>query len=161
MAAQDKSILDETKKVLGLEADYTAFDLDITMLINTAFFTLNQLGVGPETTYSIEDKDNLWSEFIGDRVDINAVKTYVAMKTRLVFDPPQLSSVQTSYEKIVEELGHRLMYAVEKSYIGNTSDLEIQNFWWEISDADSFPPEANIGDVGFDPISGNVWRKIK
>lgn len=86
-----QSILTSVKKVLGLAEDYTAFDVDVTMHINSVFGTLNQLGVGPTTTFMIEDKSSTWEEFIEDNDAINAVKTYMYLKVRLVFDPPPTS----------------------------------------------------------------------
>lgn len=42
------SILLTIKKMLGLTEEYTAFDPDIIVLINSAFMTLEQLGVGSQ-----------------------------------------------------------------------------------------------------------------
>jgi hypothetical protein len=49
------SILTSTKKILGVSADDTVFDLDIITHINSAFSTLCQLGIGPATGFMIED----------------------------------------------------------------------------------------------------------
>ena len=46
-ASMDDSILDTIKQLLGIQYDYTAFDTDIIVHINSAFMALNQLGVGP------------------------------------------------------------------------------------------------------------------
>lgn len=43
------TILGTTKKLLGLAEEYTVFDQDIIVFINNAFFTLHQLGIGPDT----------------------------------------------------------------------------------------------------------------
>lgn len=51
----EESILISIKKLLGISDDYTQFDEDIIMHINTVFLNLNQLGVGPEEGFSIED----------------------------------------------------------------------------------------------------------
>ena len=40
------SILNTIKKMLGLDANYTTFDTDIIVHINSALMTLTQLGVG-------------------------------------------------------------------------------------------------------------------
>lgn len=97
------SILDSTKKVLGLEADYTAFDIDIIMHINSVFSTLQQIGVGPSAGYAIEDDAALWSDFLGSDPRLNAVKTYMYLRVRLLFDPPQTSyGVEALKEQIKE-----------------------------------------------------------
>lgn len=103
----DGSILGSTKKILGIDPEDDSFDLDITTHINSAFFVLQQLGVGPVDGYSIEDAENLWSEFIGTE-QIVAVKTYMALKVRLTFDPPATSFAITAIENQIKELEFRL-----------------------------------------------------
>jgi len=78
------SILQSTKKTLGLAEDYTAFDQDIIMHINSVFSTLVMLGVGPETGFVIEDETDTWEEFTTD-VRLNSVKSYMYLKVRLLF----------------------------------------------------------------------------
>ena len=39
------SILDTIKKLLGIQPEYTSFDEDIIVGINSAFAALNQIGV--------------------------------------------------------------------------------------------------------------------
>lgn len=100
----EDSILKSTKKILGLEADYTPFDLDVITHINTAFSTLYQIGVGPATGFAIEDETKNWSDFIsGDISIVNACKTYVYLRTRLLFDPPTTSfALQSMKEQLLE-----------------------------------------------------------
>ena len=47
------SILTSIKKLLGMDADYTAFDTDVIIHINTALAILCQLGVGPDKGFRI------------------------------------------------------------------------------------------------------------
>lgn len=108
-----ESILDSIKKLLGISDDYTQFDSDIIMHINTVFLNLTQLGVGPETGFYIEDNGAVWSEFIGDDVNLNAVKTYVYLKVKLLFDPPLSSAVIESTNRMISELEWRLNVAAE------------------------------------------------
>ncbi|ADD81012.1 virion structural protein [Rhodococcus phage ReqiPoco6] len=109
----DESILTSTKKVLGIDAEYDAFDLDVKMHINSAFATLNQLGVGPEEGFMIEDETATWGDFIGVDKRLNSVPTYVYLKVRLAFDPPSTSFVIESQKKQLEELEWRLNVVVE------------------------------------------------
>lgn len=102
------SILDSVKQVLGVEEDYTAFDIDILMHINTAFATLNQIGIGPDAGFMIEDASATWDQFLGDDPRLNSVKTYIYLKVRLIFDPPATSFVINAIEKQIEELEWRL-----------------------------------------------------
>lgn len=102
------SILDSTKKVLGLEPDYTPFDIDIVMHINSTLATLNQLGIGPAEGFAIEGKEETWEEFIGDSKQLNSVKTYVYLKVRLLFDPPATSFAIDAMQKQITEFEWRL-----------------------------------------------------
>jgi hypothetical protein len=85
------SVLTSIKKSLGIDEDYTAFDIDIVMYINAVFSTLNQLGVGPEEGFLIEDKDATWETFLGTDPRLNFIPTYMLLKVRLLFDPPATS----------------------------------------------------------------------
>lgn len=104
----EQSILISTKKVLGIAADYTAFDLDIITHINTAFSTLTQLGVGPAAGFMIEDETPVWADFFMDDLQYNAVKSYVFLKVRQLFDPPQTSYLIAATERQIQELEWRL-----------------------------------------------------
>ena len=46
------SVLTSVKKMLGITEDYTHFDADLIMHINTVFTILTQLGVGPAEGFS-------------------------------------------------------------------------------------------------------------
>ena len=102
------SILNSVKKVLGLDADYKAFDEDVIMHINTVFSVLHQVGASPSEGLTILDETSTWSDFIKDVQHVNMVKTYVYLKVRLVFDPPTSSFALTSMEKQAEQLEWRL-----------------------------------------------------
>lgn len=103
-----ESILISIKKLLGLEADYTVFDTDITMHINSVFMILNQLGVGPEKCFKIEDDLAVWTDFTEDSEEIEAVKSYIYHKVKMLFDPPASSSVIEANKQIINELEWRL-----------------------------------------------------
>lgn len=103
-----ESILDSTKKVLGIEPDYVAFDMDVMMHINSAFSTLNQLGLGPEEGYMIQESSDEWGDFLNDDMRLNSVKTYVYLKVRILFDPPTTSFVLTAMQEQIKELEWRI-----------------------------------------------------
>lgn len=105
------SILNSTKKVLGIDAAYDAFDIDITMQINSALSTLTQLGIGPDNGFAIVDASDTWNDFLlddGNRLKLNNAKTYVYLRLRLIFDPPATSYVLTSFQEQVRELEWRM-----------------------------------------------------
>jgi len=111
----DESILSSIKKLLGPEEDYTPFDKDIILHINSVFAILTQLGIGPEKGFSITDKTSVWSDFIGDRKDLTLVKSYVYLRVRLLFDPPQQTAVLESMKRQVDEYEWRLTTAAESN----------------------------------------------
>lgn len=102
------SILTSTKKLLGIEADQTVFDTDIIFSINAAFSTLSQLGVGPVNGFAIEDDSTTWDTYLGTNLDLSAVKIYVYLRVRLIFDPPTTSYLIESLKEQAKELEWRL-----------------------------------------------------
>lgn len=107
------SILLSIKKLLGVETDFDGFNTDIIFGINTAFTSLYQLGIGPETGYSITGIDDLWSDFFGTAVNIESVKSYIYLKVRLIFDPPLNSFLVDSIQRQINELEWRLQVLSE------------------------------------------------
>jgi hypothetical protein len=87
----EQSILKSTKKILGLDAEYTPFDLDVITHINAAFSVLDQLGLDPAGGFSIEDATTEWSEYPVSSSQLSLVKTYIYLKVRMAFDPPTFS----------------------------------------------------------------------
>lgn len=126
----EQSILLSTKKILGIGPDDDSFDLDVITQINSAFFTLFQLGVGPVDGFTIDDDAAVWANFLADDVVISAVKTYVWLKVRLAFDPPATSYLQTSAEnQIREHEGRILMHREATGWVDpdppSTEDEEV------------------------------------
>lgn len=109
-----ESILTSIKKLLGISEEYEHFDADIIMHINSVFMTLTQLGVGPSEGFYIEDDETVWSDFISDPNKLQAVKSYIFMKVKLLFDPGSLgSSTLAMYERQIEQFEWRLNVAVD------------------------------------------------
>lgn len=109
----DDSILATIKKMLGIDAAYQPFDTDIILFINSAFMTLNQLGVGPEDGFSIRDYKATWKEYLINGVNLNAVQEYVYMKVKMVFDPPGNSFVMSAMQERCKEIEQRLVMQAE------------------------------------------------
>ena len=102
------SILTSTKKILGIEEDYIAFDPDIITHINSVFATLEQLGIGPQDGYMIEDKIAVWPDYLSNNFRLNAIKTYIYLRVRLLFDPPATSYHINALNEQIKELEWRL-----------------------------------------------------
>ena len=119
------SILTSVKKLLGIAEEYTAFDLDIIMSINSVFAILEQLGVGPDGRFSITDSSTTWNDYFGASEDIEqneAVKNYIALKVKLMFDPPTSSTVMQATTNLTSELEWRLNVACDKTHGYGGSD---------------------------------------
>lgn len=111
----EDSILKTVKKILGLSDTYTAFDLDVIIHINTIFSILNQLGVGPDAGFSIEDDSALWADFIEADTNLySLVKSYMALRVRILFDPPATSFVIDATNTQIQELEWRINAIREK-----------------------------------------------
>lgn len=110
-----ESILTSIKKMLGIDEAYTHFDADIIMHINSVLMILTQLGVGPEEGFVIEDDTSTWINFIpeANAAQLHAVKTYIYMKVKLMFDPPLSSAVIESMNRQIAEFEWRLNVAVD------------------------------------------------
>lgn len=109
------SILQTTKKMVNLVPEDDSFDLDIITDINSVFTVLEQLGVGPEGGFTIASADDVWTDYIpADSKNINAVRTYMALKVRLMFDPPTTSFVLEAINNQIQELEWRLNAQVER-----------------------------------------------
>lgn len=104
----DDSILNSIKKMLGIVSEYTHFDEDIKMHINSVFMILNQLGIGPSEGFSITDELALWRDYITDDKQYQAVKSYMYLKVKLLFDPPLNSAVIESMNRMINEFEWRL-----------------------------------------------------
>ena len=108
-----ESILTSIKKQLGPDVQDEYFDPEIIMHINTTFFTLWQLGVGPAEGFYIEDASTTWNEFIENPVECAPVKSYMYAKARLIFDPPQNAGHIKCLENTVSEFEWRLNHQAD------------------------------------------------
>lgn len=111
------SILESVKKSLGLEANYHPFDDEIIMSINTVLGILNQLGVGQIGYQLDEEGEGTWTEFLAKEADagiaIPEIKTYVAKRVQILFDPPTSGIYMDALKQVISELEFRINVAVE------------------------------------------------
>lgn len=101
------SILLSIKKLLGIDSSYTVFDGDIILHINTAFAILNQLGIGPDEGYMVDNEHQYWDEYMSD-INLNMVKSFIFLNVRLNFDPPSSTALLESMKNTLNELTWRL-----------------------------------------------------
>lgn len=106
----EQSILTSTKAILGLDENYTAFDLDILTFINTAFSVLYDLGYD---SFTVMDKQALWTSYSVQGDQLNMIKSYVFLKVKNMFDPPQNSFGIDNARKQIDEFEWRLEHKRE------------------------------------------------
>lgn len=103
------SILGSVRKMIGgIDEDESPFDRDLIIHINSVFTVVNQLGVGPKDAYSITDDSQTWEDFWGDSEVINMVKSYMYLKTKIIFDPPTSGVLHEALERQITEFEWRL-----------------------------------------------------
>lgn len=112
------SILTSVKLANGITEECVDFDDILIMHINSVL-TLNlcQLGVGPEEGFTISDSSAKWSDFVSVK-NLEAVKTYVGLKVKLLFDQTLNSSVVDSINRMIAEYEWRLNLAAESKEEG-------------------------------------------
>ena len=92
---QTQSILDTVRGAIGLVADDTSFDSELIIHINSNLSTLYQNGVGLPIV--VEDSTALWSDLKDDSKNndmFEQIKTYIFLRTKLLFDPPPPSTAK-------------------------------------------------------------------
>lgn len=100
----NESILTSIKKLLGIAEDYEHFDADLIIHINTFLTRLYQVGVGIKN-FAIYDKSATWADFLGeDEVKFQQAKSYVYIRTKLLFDPPQSGAANEAFKEAMREL---------------------------------------------------------
>ena len=102
------SILNDTKKILGIDSTYDVFDQDIITFINAAFSVVNQLGVGPDAGFYVTDETDEWVDIgVSDKLE-KLLQTYVYLRVRMLFDPPSMSFLVDSMNNQLKEYELRL-----------------------------------------------------
>lgn len=105
-------ILATIKKLLGVGEDDTHFDGDILIYINSALAVMRQIGVGPVDGF-VANATSKWTDFLGTGLKLEIVKSYVYLKTKLIFDPPQNSSVAAALKSQADECEWRVLIEVD------------------------------------------------
>lgn len=103
------SILNSIKQPHGIGPDDVGFDTDIIMHINSVFLTLRQLGLGPTEGFFIKDASTIWSDYIDDPLITEAIKSFMYLKVKLVFDPPTNASLLEALKSAADESQWRIL----------------------------------------------------
>lgn len=102
------SVLLSTKQMLGISPEDTSFDVNVIMSINTALTILMDLGLTEVEDQIVTGDDMTWDELLGERTDIEYVKTYVYQKVKMIFDPPTSTAAIDAMQRSISELEWRI-----------------------------------------------------
>ena len=108
----EESILVTIKKLIGLAPEDDSFDIDLITHINSAIDVLNQLGVTSNGFY-IEDDTAMWADLLPSSLNLQKVKTYMYMKVKKWFDPPQNGTAMQALDESIAELEWRINVEVD------------------------------------------------
>lgn len=122
----NESILETVAKAVGIGESYDYFNDELIMHINTVLMGLRQIGVGSSESFFITDSTATWSDFLGNDKNFEAVKTYVCLRVRMLFDPPTSSSLMDAMKNQIAEWEWRLNfeYECDKQKEGETNSGE-------------------------------------
>lgn len=114
----NEEILVDIKHLLGISDDSNDyFDDDIIIHINSVLLILRQLGIGPTDGYIFTGKET-WAQYLGEnRSDLAAIRSYVYLKVRLMFDPPTNGTTMQAIKDLIAELEWRLNVTVDPAEI--------------------------------------------
>ena len=122
MADGIASILTSVKSALGIAESDTSFDADLVMHINSVLADLNDFGVGPNAGFAIADKTAVWADFTGDLVLLNTTKSYLYLRVRLLFDPPETGPANQAFQAQIDQMAWRLQTRVETNTTVDAND---------------------------------------
>ena len=113
----EDSILLSIKKLLGMDPiEFTQYDTDLIIHINTIIEFLNQLGIDIPEGFKINDENALWSDYL-NKPEYNgikdSIKNYIYLRVRLVFDPSTNSSLLNAINDTIKELEWRIRTYIE------------------------------------------------
>lgn len=113
----EESIIDSLKGYLGIQKEDKAFDQDIVLHANNAFSVLYQVGVGEDAPMRISDPLVSWEYLFSDYDKVlDMIKEYTFLRVRLLFDPPQNSSLLEALKQTVNECEYRIMMELDGTF---------------------------------------------
>ena len=107
------SILITIKKLIGLDPEDESFNTDLLVNINSAIDVLRQLGVSIADGFTVEDDSTTWEELIPEGMSLHQIRSYLCMKVRKWFDPPQNGTTMDALNTSIAELEWRINVTVD------------------------------------------------
>ena len=120
--SREDSILCSIATLVGGEEETQHFNTDLIIAINTALAVLVQVGVGPNEGFEINDESQTWRDFLGEDKRLNMAVSYVYMKVKMLFDPPQSSVLKDAMTEAIHEMEWRAYIAADPASYPNAGD---------------------------------------
>ena len=100
----ENSILLDIREMCDVGEHVDSFDGQLIPLINTFLFRLAQAGVGTKG-FLVKGTTETWNQFIPEKSEFYApVKSYVSIRVKLIFDPPESSALLSALKEEAREL---------------------------------------------------------
>lgn len=106
-------ILEELREFCTGDDTSNAFDKELMMYANSSFGILNQANVGPKEKFHLVTGNENWEDFEGPGTQLDLVKEYVSLRTKLLFDTPKNKQVIELMNSSIEELLYRMNFDSE------------------------------------------------
>ena len=120
----ETSILKSVRSAVGLNAEDSSFDLELLMHINGSIMILHQNGIG--MPIHVDDEETVWDDFKNPmQADANsmfsAAKTFIFIKTKILFDPPPPSTI-----KYMSEAADEYLWRLRESFDVGLSEVIVE-----------------------------------
>ena len=113
----ETTILQDVKNSIGINPDVEdpVFDASIVMHINSAIAELAELGVREQGKFTVENRGEAWSEYLGDDLKYltSLVKEYICTYVKLYFDNNS-GTMNSALEEQKNRLEFRIMTTIER-----------------------------------------------
>lgn len=165
---ESDSILNTVKRSLDVAIDDTSFDTALILHINSVFSDLYQIGLGAygDVEFEVTGANNTWTIAFGSQQNLGMIKSYVALRVRLLFDPPQAGFTTLSMQSQVDKMEWRIRTAASSSpnsfgaeSIITPGPVAGRATIWDLTGLTTFPANAPVNAVGVDLVTGNIYRK--
>ncbi len=113
----DSSILGSIKKIIGNGDLDEYFNPDLCFAINSVLMQAHAMGLVCDD-YSIVDSSKTWRDILlhEDQINLHALISWTALRTRLLFDPPTSATLQSTIEKEAARLEWYIY--ITENYVG-------------------------------------------
>lgn len=120
-----ESILSTVKSLLGLGSDYTPFDEELLVHINSSIMALEQLGACKTPNFMVTSDADIWTDLLLPNVNLAAAKSYVFLQVKQIFDPPATSFALEAIKRQLDMYEWRLQVQADPNFVEPTVDTQL------------------------------------